>query len=95
MKIYKLLTKGKTAIPIETREEVDAIVAAVNKGARLVQTKYGIVDSSSIDSVTVHKELMQEICEQMKYDKNLKAEDVAQKLLGAPIFEEEVKKLKA
>ena len=95
MKIYKLLTKGKTAIPIETREEVDAIVAAVNKGARLVQTKCGIVDSSSIDSITVHKELMQEICEQMKYDKQLKSEDVARKILGAPIFEEEVKKLKA
>jgi hypothetical protein len=94
MKIYKLLTKGKTAIPIETREEVDAIVAAVNKGARLVQTKYGIVDSSSIDSITVHKELMQEICEQMKYDKQLKSEDVARKILGAPIFEEEKKLLK-
>ena len=89
-----MITKSRTIIPIETREEVDAIVAAVNKGARLVQTKYGIVDSSSIDSITVHKELMQEIWEQMKYDKNLKAEDVAQKLLGIPIFEEEIKKLK-
>jgi hypothetical protein len=94
MKIYKLTTKSGTVIPIEGREALDALMEGVNKGARLVMTKYGVVDSSSIDSIVLHTELMREISGralQLEGDTKKAKDDV----MGAGIFEENMKRLEA
>jgi len=100
-KIYKLITKSKTIIPIESREEIDAIVKAANAGARLLWTKYGVIDSSSIDCIVVDKEKMAEVGALMRLktmtDNGLiqKDEEAARReVLGESPFQEEPKKLK-
>lgn len=66
MKIYKLITKSGTIIPIEGREALDALMDGINGGARLVMTKHGVVDASSIDSIVLHTKLMTEIVERAR-----------------------------
>ena len=80
-------------IPLESVEELDKLIELSGKGQKLVKTKYGVVNLASIDSIVVHKEIMNEIREQMKYGKL--EEDAMREALGAGIFEEETKRLGA
>lgn len=92
MKFYKVITKSGQKIPLESKEALDALVAAANSGARLVVTKHGVIDTSSIDSIVLHKELMAEYAERLKQLGD--AETAKRDVLGDGVFTEEVKKLK-
>jgi hypothetical protein len=89
-KIYCIRMMSGQKIPLESREELDALMAAANGGARLVMTKYGVVNLSSIDSITLHKELMDEVAEKIRFGEN--EESARSKILGNG-FSEEQKKL--
>ena len=91
MKIYQINMMSGEKIPLESIEELDKLIELSSRGAKLVKTKYGVVNLASIDSIVVHKEIMKEIHEQMKYGKL--AAEAEREALGAPIFEEEVKRI--
>lgn len=66
--IYKLKTKGGQEIPLRDAEAVRKILEAANGGkVRLLVTEYGIVDVSSIDSITPHKDMNRAIAEMNGY----------------------------
>jgi hypothetical protein len=92
MKIYKIVMMSGQEIPLESREALDRFMEAANSGAKLIMTKYGIVNTSSIDSIVPHKELMGEIAEQMKFG-HTEEESRGQILGFAPFEEKEIKRL--
>ena len=61
-------------------------------GARLIETKYGIINPASIDSITLHKDLMEQIGERMRYQLTL--EQATAEVLGRlPVLEDNKKAL--
>lgn len=90
MKIYKITTKNGQQIPLE-ESDYRPFIEAVNSGRfRMIETRHGSVDASSIDSVVLHKEMMAEVSERMKYGKTFDQAIVS--ILGAGIFDD-IKKL--
>ncbi len=65
--IYKIVMMSGQEIPLANEDEVSQIVAAANKGAKLIVTKYGVVNAASIDSIIPFKEKMQDVRELIKY----------------------------
>ena len=87
MKIYKVKQMSGIEVVLVGREALDALMDAANKGARLIMTKYGVINPSSIDSITPHKELMSSIGEAMRYGKTL--DQASAEVLGnLPTIEE-------
>ena len=46
---------GGQEIPLESKEEIENLLSQVEMGKKLILTKYGIVNVSSIDSVVIDK----------------------------------------
>jgi len=87
MKIYKIKMMSGTEIPLK-EEHLEAFLAASSRGG-LIKTAYGIVNCSSIDSITLHKEMMREIYEQ----KRMGLADPEKDLLGPELLPGNDKKL--
>ena len=68
-----------TVIPLK-EYELDGLVRASQRGG-LVMTSYGVVNCSSIDSITLHHEAMREIAEQ----KRMGIEDPIREVPGSGI----------
>jgi hypothetical protein len=90
-KIYKIVMMSGEEIPLESREALDNLISEANKGTKLVMTKYGVVNLSSIDSIVLHKELMREAYEQMKV--GIKEDEAIQEALGPGVFDGDKKLL--
>ena len=90
--IYQVNMMSGQKIPLATKEELLALVEAANKGARLVITKYGVVNPASIDSIVRNKSAMEEVAEQMKYVSS--REEAESRALGAPDFADLAEKTK-
>ena len=87
MKIYKVKQMSGVEVVLVGREALDALMDAANKGARLVMTKYGVINPSSIDSITLHRDLMGSVADQMRYGKTL--DQATAEVLGSlPTIEE-------
>jgi hypothetical protein len=86
MKIYKIKQMSGVEVVIVGKETLDAVVAAANKGTRLIVTKYGVINPASIDSITLHKEMMNDIAESMRYGASL--EKATRECLPSPIDDE-------
>ena len=92
MKIYKVKQMSGVEVVLVGREALDAVMAAANAGARLIETKYGIINPASIDSITLHKDLMEQIGERMRYQLTL--EQATAEVLGRlPVPEDNKKAL--
>lgn len=48
-------------IPLENEEAVINLLSQANSGKKLILIKYGVINVSSIDSITPHKEKMEEV----------------------------------
>lgn len=86
MKIYKIVMMSGQEIPLESREALDKFLEAANAGAKLIMTKYGVVNTASVDSIVPHKEKMAEIAENMRYGHS--EEESRAKILGPSPFDE-------
>lgn len=53
--IYKIKMMSGQEIPLESEEALQGFLVEANSGKKLIVTKYGIVNMSSIDSVTPDK----------------------------------------
>ena len=84
--IYKVKMMSGAEIPLESMDEVAAVVKAANDGAKLIVTKHGIINVASIDSISPFKEKMQEVAELMKYKEPNQKELVEREILGKGIF---------
>jgi hypothetical protein len=86
-KIYKVVMKSKTEIPLESKESLDILIEAANSGARLVKTKFGVIDTSSIDCIVVDVKSMNRIAEQERM--GIKTEQANRDVLGLPTFDDQ------
>jgi hypothetical protein len=86
-KIYQINMMSGQKIPLESVEDLDKLIEASAQGAKLVKTKYGVINLASIDSIVVHKEMMSEIKLQMTY--GIGEEKARGEVLGVGIFEEQ------
>ena len=86
-KIYQINMMSGQKIPLESVEDLDKLIEASAAGAKLVKTKFGVVNLASIDSIVVHKEIMKEIRAQMDY--GIEEEKARGETLGVGIFEEQ------
>lgn len=91
MKIYKIVMMSGQEIPLESREALDKFLEAANAGAKLIMTKYGVVNTASVDSIVPHKEKLAEIAEEMKYGRT--ENEARERIMGASPFDEEKKML--
>lgn len=70
MAIFKIKTMGGQEIVIEDEQALQQFLSEANTGKKLIITKYGIVNVSSIDSIIIHKEKMMEITEALRLNKS-------------------------
>ena len=95
-KIYKIRTMGGQEIPLESKEEIENLLSQVEMGKKLILTKYGIVNVSSIDSVVIDKEKSDGVTELRGIGRS--EEEARKEILGPSPFAEIknglVKKLK-
>ena len=87
MKIYKVTQMSGVKITLVGREALDAVMDAANKGARLIMTKHGVINPSSIDSITLDRDLMGAISDGMRYGKTLEQAS-AEVLASLPTIED-------
>lgn len=59
--IYKAIMMSKKEIVIGDAEDLKKFLDAANGGARLVLTKFGVINPSSIDSIVVAKDKMEDV----------------------------------
>lgn len=64
--IYKIKMMSGQEIPLESEEALQSFLNEANGGKKLIVTKYGIINVNSIDSVTQHKEKMEELYHELK-----------------------------
>jgi hypothetical protein len=65
MAIFKIQMMSGVEIPIESEEALVHFLSEASSGKNLVVTKYGIPNVASIDSITIHKEKMEEVREML------------------------------
>lgn len=64
--IYRIKMMSGKDIQIDGEEALRLLLTEANKGKKLILTKYGVVNASSIDSITEDKGAMDEIRHEMK-----------------------------
>ena len=89
--IYKVKTMGGEKIPLESENAMIDLLNQANSGKKLVFTKYGVVNVSSIDSITPYKEKMTELGELLKIGRN--QEEAILEILGSGINTKKTKHL--
>jgi len=82
--IFKIVQKSKNEIPVANEEDLMKLLSEANAGKKLVLTKYGVIDVSSIDCIIPHKGKMQEVGESIRYGKKL--EEAEAEALGPSPF---------
>ena len=78
-------------IPIESRASLDRLVEESGRGQKLVMTKYGVVNLSSIDSIVVDVDAMRRIAEQRRM--GIAEAQARSDVLGPDVISEDMKKL--
>ena len=54
-------------IPLENEEALTQLLSEANAGKKLILTKYGVINVSSIDSITPHKEKLEEVRDMLQF----------------------------
>jgi hypothetical protein len=82
--IYKIKMMSGTEIPIDGEEALMEILNKANSGAKLILTKYGVINVQSIDSIVPYKEKLEEVMELLRLGKNI--DDAKKYVLGESPF---------
>lgn len=64
--IYKIILSSGPAVPVESEEALEKILGEINAGKKLILTKHGVINSSFVVSIVVHRELMEEVAETLR-----------------------------
>ena len=91
MKIFKVKTMHGSEIPID-EQELEMLTAAIRAGARCVVVGHGVIFPSSIDSIVLHRELMETFRNRLEIKKDI--EIAKNETLGLGAFYELKLKLK-
>lgn len=84
--IFLIKMMSGEEISLENEEAVRELLSQANAGKKLILTKYGVVNVSSIDSIVPHKEKMAGVREILKLGRT--KEEAEKEVLGVSPFAE-------